>query len=187
MWRSISPDPHKALASTLTYSVAMKRRFFWGGLVPKQLNGALLFTASAALFLAGCGSESVAPDQATQPAIVLECAGQGANQEPISYLIKLHPGNQFQTSLHYYSASEARWVSPCQDNGFSCSVVSGPDLIEELGVKGNNPETVLRRVAVINRKTGLMNVELLSELPPITIFKGSCEKGVMPPDRKAKF
>lgn len=148
---------------------------------------AAFIVGGVALFLEGCGADSAPTEDKAESAIVLQCVGHGANREPISYLIKLHPGNQVQTSLHYYSSNEKRWTSPCEDNGFRCNFAVGKDLIEELGVKGDNPQATLQRVTVINRKTGRMSVQMISELPPITIFEGSCEKGTMPPEQDAKF
>lgn len=146
-----------------------------------------------ALMTAACSSESGnSATETADNAIMLECDGQstvGDKKEPVSYLLKIHPGNQFQTSLHFYSDQEKRFVSPCQDKGFECTLNVGDDLITEVGQLMNNGAVSIQKTTEINRRTGTMRVEVYSgpNLPQMTLFEGTCQKGVMPPEEASKF
>lgn len=139
---------------------------------------------------AGCGPRSDDAAPAVGQTIVLQCSGQSIDQnkrEPVSYLIKVHPGNQFQQSLYFYSDSEKRFGSPCEDKGFVCRIAVGNDLITEVGEMSSNGEVNLRKLTEINRHTGAMRVVLESSLPLMTVFEGECSKGEMPPEQATKF
>jgi hypothetical protein len=142
------------------------------------------------LCLAGCGTGSSESAPPADDTIVLQCSGQSINQnkrEPASYLIKVHPGNQFQQSLHFYSDEEKRFVSPCEDKGFTCYIAVGNDFITEVGEISSNGEVNLRKLTEINRHTGAMRVAMESSLPLMTVFEGQCTKGEMPPEQATKF
>ncbi len=143
-----------------------------------------------AVCLAGCGANDEEAAPAADNTIVLECSGESITpdkREPVSYLIKVHPGNEFQQSLHFYSDEQKRFVSPCEDRGFNCRISTGSDLITEVGEMSSNGQVTLRKLTEINRRTGSMRVALESALPLNTVFEGQCVKGAMPPEEAAKF
>lgn len=146
--------------------------------------------ATLIICLTGCEQTKAKKALAADDTIVLECSGESvmdSKREPVSYIIKIHPGNQFQQSLHFYSDIQKRFLSPCEDRGLRCSLSVGSDLITEVGEAENNGQITLRKLTEINRRTGSMRVALESTLPLETVFEGQCIKGSMPPEEVAKF
>jgi hypothetical protein len=155
----------------------------------------LLALGCAALSLSACGGPNGADaDDATAAVdtIVLQCDGQTIDQNnrtPVSYLIKVHPGNQFQTSLHFYSDTDKRWISPCEERMGVCKISVDDNTIAELGELRSNTygEVLMQKITEINRKTGTMRVQVASLLPTYSIFEGTCRKGEMPAEEENKF
>lgn len=153
----------------------------------------LMALCCAALSLSACDGGADAENAiAAVETIVLQCDGQTINQDkrsPVSYLIKAHPGNQFQTSLHFYSDTEKQWISPCEEKMSSCKISVNENTISELGeMKSNtNDQILMQKITEINRKTGTMHVEIMSSLPTYSVFEGICRKGEMPTEEANKF
>jgi hypothetical protein len=145
----------------------------------------------ACIALTACDGSNQSAATVVDDTVVLACTGQmieGSDREAASYLIKVHPGNQFQNSLHFYNNTEKRFTSPCESKGFSCRLLIGDDIITEQGEMAHNGQLVLSKVTQINRRTGTMMVVLDGPpLPVRTVFEGECRKGEMPEETPAKF
>lgn len=143
------------------------------------------------VLLAGCGQE--ANEAPADTSIILECSGERIDlvketRESGGYLIRVNPGNQFVGSLHYFSAPEKRFISPCIENGFQCEVSVTPDMINELGtMKSSSGEVLHQKATEINRRTGAMKIVSISSLGEQPMFEGTCRKGQAPVEEAQKF
>jgi hypothetical protein len=122
---------------------------------------------------------------------VLYCEGDyitaDGTREPHASLIKVHPGNEYQTSIHYYNDNEKRFASLCQDQGYACKFQVGNELITEVGEMGND-QVSMTKLTQINRITGKMTVQIGGGgMPMKPIYEYDCEKSEMPQEVKPKF
>ncbi len=155
-----------------------------------RIRGATALGAALLLFGCGQGSGSNAKETVADNTIVLQCDGERIDKdkrEDQGYLIKVHPGNQFQSSIHFYDYKEKMWVSPCEER-FKCQIQVTDNLITEVGTMNSNTgETLMQKQTEINRTTGMMRVQIASALPTYPTFEGTCRKAEMPAEETKKF
>lgn len=149
---------------------------------------------AAFLAVAGCDNKSSSERDRAERTIVLHCTGNrisptDSTREPGSYLIKIDPFNQFQTSLHFFSSAEKMFISPCESKFPECKVSVTPDMISEVGaMRLNDNQIAWTEITEINRRTGSMTISRVDQtLGNSTLFEGSCTKSEMPAETEQKF